>query len=252
MKQFVAAMAALVLATPMAMAMTIQDDGAMAIEAALADASRPEAEVQQDAGRHPGAVLEFAGLEPGWQVADLTAGSGYYSRILSTAVGADGHVYAHNPSWVAESYPEPNEALAALVATRENMTHVVAPTEGFSDGIDVPLDAVFMVLFYHDTLHDGTDRAAMNQAVYDALRPGGVYIVIDHHALDGAGEEVGNTLHRMEASLAEREVMAAGFVLDGQSDVLANPDDPRDISVFDPAIRRQTDRFVYRFRKPDM
>ena len=76
--------------------------------------------------------------------------------------------------------------------------------------------------------------------------------MIDHHAPEGSGAETGDTLHRMEASLAEAEITAAGFVLDGQSDVLANPDDPRDISVFDPAIRRQTDRFVYRFRKPDM
>ena len=252
MKHFAAALAALTLATPAALALRVQDDAPAMIEAALADESRPEQERAQDAGRRPGEVLMFAGLEPGWHVADLTAGAGYYTRILSGAVSADGHVYAHNPSWVAERFPEPNEALGAYAAEHANITHVVAPTEDFAAEIEEPVDAVFMVLFYHDTYFDGTDRAAMNQAIYDALRPGGVYIVIDHHAPEGSGAETGDTLHRMEASLAEAEITAAGFVLDGQSDVLANPDDPRDISVFDPAIRRQTDRFVYRFRKPDM
>ncbi|WP_203290836.1 class I SAM-dependent methyltransferase [Maricaulis parjimensis] len=252
MKRVLVAVSALFLAAPMAMAMRLQDDMPAMIEDALADESRPERDRQQDEGRHPADVLLFAGLEHGWHVADLTAGTGYYSRVLSTAVGAEGHVYAHNPSWVAERFPEPNEALAALTAERANMTHVVTPTEEFATDIEEPLDAVFMVLFYHDTLYDGTDRAAMNQAVYDALRPGGVYIVIDHHAPEGTGAEMGDTLHRMEASLVEEEVLAAGFVLDAESDMLSNPEDPRDISVFDPAIRRHTDRFVYRFRKPDM
>ena len=252
MKQIAVALAALTLMTPATLALRVDHHSSPAIEAALADDSRPATEREQDAGRHPGEVLMFAGLEPGWRVADLTAGAGYYSRILAGAVGPEGHVYAHNPSWVAERFPAPNEALGELAASIPNMTHVVAPIEAFADGIDAPLDAVFMVLFYHDTLYDGTDRAAMNQAIYDALRPGGVYVVIDHHAPDGTGAEMGNTTHRMEASLAEAEITAAGFVLDGQSDVLANPDDPRDVSVFDPAFRRNTDRFVYRFRKPEM
>ncbi len=252
MKQVTAALAALLLMAPAALAVRVQDDANSSIEAALADERRPDAERQQDAGRHPGEILAFAGVEPGWRVADLTAGAGYYSRILSVAVGPDGHVYAHNPSWVAERFPEPNAALGELAEAYGNMTHVVAPIESFAADIEAPLDAVFMVLFYHDTFYDGTDRAAMNQAIYDALAPGGVYIVIDHHAPDGTGADMGDTTHRMEASLAEAEITAAGFVLDGQSDVLANPDDPRDVSVFDPAFRRNTDRFVYRFRKPDM
>ena len=173
MKHFAAALAALTLATPAALALRVQDDAPAMIEAALADESRPEQERAQDAGRRPGEVLMFAGLEPGWHVADLTAGAGYYTRILSGAVGADGHVYAHNPSWVAERFPEPNEALGAYAAEHANITHVVAPTEDFAAEIEEPVDAVFMVLFYHDTYFDGTDRAAMNQAIYDALRPGG-------------------------------------------------------------------------------
>jgi len=247
-----ATIAALTLSVSALAAAQAEDSLPAHIAAALTDDMRPEADTELDAGRHPGEVIAFAGVEPGWHVADLTAGTGYYTRVLAASVGADGHVYAHNPDWVAQRFQETDAALAGLADSQANITHVVSPIAGFADDIDEPLDAVFMVLFYHDTIHDGTDRAAMNQAIYDALRPGGVYIVIDHHAQEGAGEAVADTLHRMEASLAESEVTAAGFVLDGQSDVLANPDDPRDISVFDPAIRRQTDRFVYRFRKPEM
>lgn len=221
------------------------------IERALADQSRPAEDRELDINRHPAEVLLFAGVERGWSVADLAASSGYYSRVLSTAVGENGRVYAHNPDWVAERFPEPNEALAALSAQRANMTHIVAPIPAFSAEIEDELDAVFMVLFYHDTVWAGTDRAAMNQAIFDALKPGGVFLVIDHHAAEGTGLAHVQDLHRIEAGSVLEEVTAAGFVLERESDMLANPADPRDISVFGEGIRRQTDRFVYLFRKPD-
>ena len=231
----------------------MMSDGMMpqSIEEAVADETRPEEDRLLDVNRHPAEVLLFAGIEHGWQVADLTAGAGYYTRVLSTAVGQEGHVYSHNPSWIADRYPEPNEALAGVAEARENVTHIVSPIEEFAAGIEAPLDAVMMVLFYHDTAWDETDRDAMNAAIYDALRPGGVYLVIDHHAPEGSGLEHVETTHRIDAAVVRAEIEAAGFELDAQSDMLANPDDPRDISVFDEEIRRMTDRFVYRFRKPE-
>ncbi|WP_300543892.1 hypothetical protein [Maricaulis sp.] len=255
MRHLFSAAAALALCTAASHATTVawQDVDTMpqSIENAVTDTGRPEEERLLDVNRHPAEVLLFAGVEAGWRIADLTAGSGYYSRVLSTAVGGDGHVYSHNPDWVAERFPEPNDALAALADERENMTHVVSPVADFANGIETPLDAVFMVLFYHDTAWDGTDRAAMNQAIYDALRPGGIYLVIDHHAPEGTGLEHVESTHRIDAVVVREEIMAAGFELDASSDMLANPDDPRDISVFDDSIRRMTDRFVYRFRKPE-
>lgn len=235
---------------------SVQDNSAPdsmpeAIERALADQSRPAEDRELDINRHPAEVLLFAGVERGWSVADLAAGGGYYSRVLSTAVGENGRVYAHNPDWVAERFPEPNEALAALSAQRANMAHIVAPLPEFSAAIDGELDAVFLVLFYHDTVWAGTDRAAMNQAVFDALKPGGIFLVIDHHAVAGTGLAHVQDLHRIDAADVLAEITAAGFVLDRQSDMLANPEDPRDISVFGEGIRRQTDRFVYLFRKPE-
>ncbi|MHA6287748.1 class I SAM-dependent methyltransferase [Maricaulis sp. CAU 1757] len=220
------------------------------IEGAVADASRPPEDRQLDVSRHPAEVLLFAGVEPGWKVADLSAGGGYYTRILSAAVGEAGHVYAHNAQWVADRFPDTDQGLANLAAERANVTHVVAPIEQFASGVEEPLDAVFMVLFYHDTGWDGTDRTAMNAAIFDALEPGGVYLVIDHHAPNGTGIDHVEDWHRIEADLVREEIMAAGFELDAESDMLANTEDGRQISVFDPEIRRQTDRFVFRFRKP--
>jgi predicted methyltransferase len=222
-----------------------------AIDRAVADASRPEGDRSLDVNRHPAEVLAFVGVEAGWRVADIVPGGGYYSRVLSTAVGEAGQVYAFNPTWVAERFGDANTALGELADTRVNMERLIGPIEGFDTQIEEPLDAVFMVLFYHDTGYDGTDRAAMNQSIYESLRPGGVYLVIDHHAPEGSGLEAVNTTHRIDADFVRDEVTAAGFVLDTQSDMLANAEDPRDISVFDPAIRRQTDRFVYLFRKPE-
>ncbi|OLF80691.1 hypothetical protein AWH62_14410 [Maricaulis sp. W15] len=241
------ALAALVAGPVMA-----QDDPMpTSIENAVADASRPEADRQLDANRHPAEVLLFAGVEPGWRIADLAAGSGYYSRVLSTAVGAEGHVYTMNPTWVAERFAETDAGLAAFAGERANMTHSSSAIEAFGDNVDGELDAVFMVLFYHDTAWDGTDRTAMNAAVFDALRPGGVYVVVDHRAVEGAGLTVVESLHRIEEAAVVEEITAAGFELDGSSDMLANPEDSREISPFDPSIRRQTDRFVLRFRKPE-
>ena len=218
---------------------------------AVQDESRPEEERALDANRHPAEVLDFAGIERGWAVADIVPGSGYYSRVLSTAVGDMGQVYSFNPSWVAERFSEGNEAMATMAEQRANLTHQVGQLETFGSDIDTPLDAVFMVLFYHDTGYDGTDRAAMNQAIYDALAPGGVYLVIDHHAVAGSGLDAVETLHRIDAGVVVDEVLAAGFEFAGESDMMANPEDPRDVSVFSPDIRRQTDRFVYAFRKPE-
>ena len=221
------------------------------IEAALADQDRPDEDRLLDVNRHPAEVLAFAGLEHGWQVADIVPGNGYYARVLSTAVGEEGHVYAFNPSWVAHDYPAANDALQTLADSRDNMSLVVDPVESFDTAVGAPLDAVFMVLFYHDTAYDGTDRAAMNRAIYNALRPGGVFLVIDHHAPDGSGITYVNDTHRIDAQVVRDEVRAAGFVLDAESDMLANPEDDHLSNVFEPDIRRHTDRFVYRFRKPE-
>ena len=117
---------------------------------------------------------------------------------------------------------------------------------------DQPLDVVFMGEEYHDFTipRFGVDVAAMNRRVFEVLKPGGLYVILDHQAADGAGISVSGSLHRIEAAELRRQVEAAGFVFDGESSAVRVPSDDHSLSVFDASIRGRTDRFVYRFRKP--
>lgn len=223
----------------------------MSLAERLADADRPEGDVELDAMRHPAEILSFVGVEPGWRVADLGAGGGYYTRVLSAAVGGDGHVHTQNFDWIVERFPNVSSAMDAMEAGHSNVSAHVTGEDAPLEGMETPLDAVFIVLLYHDVvLEPGEDLAAMNRAIYDGLRPGGLYVIIDHAARDGSGTEDLESLHRIDEALVRQQVEAAGFELHGESDILANPDDDRTLNVFEPAIRRQTDRFVLVYRKP--
>lgn len=228
------------------------------IVTAVNDSARPEADMQRDAGRHPAEILTFAGVQPGWRVADLGAGGGYYSRILSSAVGMEGEVVAENMDWIVERFPSADEAIAALAEERDNVTRLVSPVPSILDGYDNELDAAFMMLIYHDQawVQEGfeaptrEDRIAMNRSIFNALRPGGIYLVVDHRAEDGTGDSVIGDYHRIDEAFVREEIEAVGFELAGESGILSNPDDTRTISVFDPSIRGNTDRFVLLYRKP--
>ncbi len=231
---------------------------ALHIVTAVNDPGRPEVDMLRDAGRHPAEILTFAGVQPGWRVADLGAGSGYYSRILSSAVGTEGEVISENMDWLVESFPATDEAIIALAGERDNVTRLISPVPAILDGYDNELDAVFMMLIYHDQawqqddieMPDRADRIAMNRLIYNALRPGGVFLVVDHRAEDGTGDTVVGDYHRIDEAFVREEIEAAGFVLAAESDILSNPEDPRTISVFDTSIRGNTDRFVLLYRKP--
>ena len=183
------------------------------------------------------------------KVADVVAASGYYTEILASAVGPTGTVWAHNHRWVLERFGE--EGISKRLAKPGLANAVRWDRELEELGLPVAeLDAVLIVLFYHDTVWQGVDREAMNAEVWKALKPGGVYGVIDHHAEAGSGDRDVKTIHRIDAELVKREILAAGFVLDAESDVLRHAEEDRTKSVFDESIRGLTDRFVYRFRKP--
>ena len=130
------------------------------------------------------------------------------------------------------------------------MTRVTGALEDLT--FPEPLDVVFMGQEYHDFVIDrfGVDVARMNAAVFAALKPGGLYVILDHQSAPGAGISVSGTLHRIEGAELRREVEAAGFVFAGETSAVANPEDDHTLTVFDPAIRGKTDQFVYRFRKP--
>ena len=242
--------AALMLAATCANAASIPDN----IAAAVADANRPDADKQRDANRKPAETLAFTGVKPGEQVAELLPGGGYYTRIFSKAVGSSGHVYAVVPA------PFPNAPADApdfagrvkAIAADPNYSNVSVVVEPFSElAVPAPVDLVWTSQNYHD-LHNfpGLDVAMFNKMVFDDLKPGGIYLILDHRAEAGSGTRDTKTLHRIDPEAVKQEVLAAGFVFVGSSNLLQQAGDNHTLKVFDPTIRGKTDQFILKFRKP--
>jgi predicted methyltransferase len=220
--------------------------------AAVADANRAKEDVQRDAERKPADMLAFAGVKPGDKVADLIPGKGYFTRLFADVVGPKGVVYAYEPSEFAKFSKSPLPANGAHPdPARPNIVFLTGPVNAFTT--PEKLDIVWTSQNYHD-LKDSfaapADTVLVNKAVFAALKPGGVYIVLDHVASPGVADAT-ETLHRIDPAIVRKEVEAAGFVFDGETDVLRNPNDPHGVKVFAASIRGHTDQFVYRFRKPN-
>ena len=215
---------------------------------AIVDPRRPTNEVARDPLRRPRDMLEFIGLRPGQRIADIRPEEGYFSRLFAATVGPEGRVYAFVPNLTAG---RENGFADSMNADYGNVVRVNGALDAMS--FPEPLDVVFMGQEYHDfhMPQFQTDVAEMNRRVFAALRPGGLYVILDHSGLPGTGNSEVATLHRIEGDFLRREVEAAGFVFEGETRVLANPDDSRTIRVFDESIRGRTDQFVYRFRKPE-
>jgi predicted methyltransferase len=225
-----------------------------AIAAAIADPARPVTDIARDANRKPAAMLEFAGIKEGDKVADYAVGQGYFTRLFSAIVGPRGHVYGSVPNTL---YKYPNIVKGTAEVEAYLFTHPNASLN-FGGALDVArypehLDVFWISQNYHD-LKDKfmgpVDTAAFNRAVFAALKPGAVYILIDHVAAAGAPADVTETLHRIEPAVVRREVEAAGFKFVGESRLLANPSDPHTAGVFDPSIVGQTDQFIFKFTRP--
>src|SRR5579862_2148077 len=193
-------------------------------------------------------VVEFIGLKKGDKVADIVAGR--LTASLAQAVGPSGKVYAVETAEVAKAHPE---ALTRMKALASQSPNVIVSEEPVGSALPSGLDAVFIRQNYHD-LHDKfmgpADVPAFNKAVFAALKPGGVYVVLDHAAAAGSGPRATDTIHRIDEATVKTEVLAAGFKLDGESPILANPADDHTKGVFDPSVRNHTDQFLYRFKKP--
>ena len=223
------------------------------IEHAVSDGDRPAADTQRDADRKPGETLAFAGITRGEKVAELLPGGGYFTRILSKAVGPRGKIFALVPPRPANAATErPDMATRIKVVSDDphyaNVT-VLQPLVPLT--VPEPVDVVFTAQNYHD-LHNipDLDIAAFNKAVYDSLKPGGIYVVVDHSAEAGSQLRDTSTLHRIDQAAVKTEITAAGFKFVGSSDILANAADPRTAKIFDPSIRGKTDQFILKFRKP--
>lgn len=218
------------------------------IASAVASPERPPADRERDVDRKPAEVLRFFGIRPGMRVADCMTGAGYYAELLARVVGTEGRVYALNNPRIADVF---DKALDERLA-RPGLERVTKLTRELEDpGLPADLDAVLLVRFYHDFFWLRVDRMDFNKAVFTALKPGGVFGVIDHQAAAGSGSR-DVRLHRIDLELVKREISAAGFVLEEESDMLRHPEDTLDWSISADQSRRrdQTDRFVLRFRKP--
>jgi predicted methyltransferase len=224
-----------------------------ATRAVVGAPDRTDKDRELDTGRRPGELLAFAGITPGMHVAEIGAGLGYTSELLARAVGPNGVVYSENNKFVVERFADKpwSERLAKPV-----LKNVVRVDREFDDPLPPEaknLDAVFVVLFYHDTVWMGADRDKMNRAVLAALKPGGEYIVVDHSAKEGTGTNDVKTLHRIDERAVIDEVTRAGFQLATVGDFLRNPGDTRDWNDSPTAAadrRGKSDRFVLRFVKP--
>jgi predicted methyltransferase len=219
------------------------------IAAAVADDHRPSADTARDAARKPADMLAFAGVKPGDTVLEITPGGGYFTRILSKAVGPKGHVYAATPD-PASKFAEP--AVDAIAADPAYANVSVIRIDGPAMRALPPLDLIWTSQNYHD-MHLSMlklDVPALDRLWLSILKPGGELMVIDHVAAAGAPvTETADKLHRIDPAAARAEIEAAGFVFDGESDALRNSADPHTAIVFDPAIRGHTDQFVFKFRK---
>ena len=221
------------------------------VTAAINDTARPDEDKKLDEERLPSDMLAFAGIKPGMKVMDLIPGRGYFTRLFAKAVGDQGYVYSYQPTEF-DAFNKGKPAPIKAVATEyKNVSAIDAPINSLA--APELLDVVWTSQNYHD-LHDSfakpADLAIINKAVFAALKPGGLYIVLDHAAAAGSGLRDTETLHRIDEATVKQEVLAAGFKLVGESNVLRNPKDPHDKLVFDPSIRHHTDEFILKFMKP--
>ncbi|HEV7815058.1 MAG TPA: hypothetical protein VGP06_08150 [Janthinobacterium sp.] len=211
-------------------------------QAAIASPVRTDADRKDDARRKPAVFLEFAKVRPGIKVLDVSAGGGSTSALLALAVGAGGEVWAQGG--------KPSDALAKRLADhpQPNLHPLVAPYDNPVPAGAPPLDLVTLIMNYHDIVNTPANREAMNQHIYDALKPGGYFVVVDNAAKDGSGLRDTKTLHRIDEAALIAEVTKAGFVVDARSDYLHVADDPRDQPFF-KMNGRPDDKFALRFIK---
>lgn len=222
---------------------------------AVSAPGRDEADVKLDESRSPAAVLAFMGLEAGDAVLDIFAGGGYYSEIMGRAVGPDGSVIAVNPPQFTTS--DQSKAKWAGVAARQaNVTMVASQLPDYIPAAN-SIDFAMLHLIYHDFYWESEkfkfermDPAAVLTNLYAGMKPDGIVAVIDHVGSPGDPRAVVEKTHRIDPATARSDFLNAGFVLDGESEMFANPEDDLEINVFDPAVRGKTSRFVMRFRKP--
>jgi predicted methyltransferase len=217
------------------------------IARAVADTTRPKADTDRDALRLPAETIAFAGVKPGMKVAEFFPGGGYFTRPLSDVVGPSGHIYGiENAKW-----DDGSDARVAAAVKDHNVSMQMARFGDFS--LPEKVDLAWITQNYHDlhiAKYGPVDMAAFNRHVYDSLKPGGIYFILDHQANPGTGDAQIAALHRIEKSQVIREVEAAGFKLVAEGNALHHSADDHTKSVFDKSVRGHTDQYMLKFVKP--
>ena len=224
----------------------------LALSTATASAAAPEPAQSAAPSIDPAwkvpEVIAFIGVKAGDKVADVVAGR--LTASLAEAVGPTGTVYALETAEIVKAHPE---VMGKMKATATQFPNIIISADPVNSVLPSGLDAVFIRQNYHD-LYDKfmgpADVPAFNKAVFAALKPGGVYVVLDHVAASGSGISATETLHRIDPARVKADVLGAGFKFDADSSILANQNDDHTKMVFDPSVRGKTDQFLYRFRKP--
>lgn len=225
---------------------------AAATPSVAADPARA-GDVGKDATRKGPEIVAFAEVKPGQKVVDLIPGGGYFTRLFSLTVGSAGKVYAIWPDEYDKVSKPDSDTMRKMAAAAPftNVTVLTQPARAFS--VPEPVDLVFTSQNYHDypdPFMGKVDPAVLNAAVFKALKPGGLWVIVDHAGRPGTAMAETDTLHRIDVATVKQQVTAAGFVLEAESPLLANPNDPKTADVFDKSVRGRTDQFILKFRKP--
>jgi predicted methyltransferase len=221
-----------------------------AITKAVADSTRPKADRDSDAHRRPAETLAFSGVKSGEVVGEFLPGGGYYTRLLSDVVGPNGKVYALETTRWGQANVDSTKAVLSEKG-RGNVRFDAAAFGAFN--LPEKVDMFWTTLNYHDlhiAKYGTVDMVAFNKHVYDSLKPGGTYVIVDHVANPGTTDAEIAKLHRIDKAVVVKEVEAAGFTLAGESGALHRTTDDHTKPVFDPAVRGETDQFMLKFRKP--
>jgi len=221
--------------------------------AAVEADDRPEEDTKRDANRKPELMLEFSGIKHGDKIGELGAFRGYYTRILSHVVGPNGKVYAFNPDEYRNSTLAKGIEAMSSEPGHENIVSLTAPVEALN--FPSNLDMVWNTNNYHDFYfvrpgEGGIVAENVDRLIFEALKPGGIYFITDHSAVEGSDLD-GVEYHRIDEAVVKRNVLKVGFQFVEGSDILRNPDDPRDVMIFDESVSGKTDQFVLKFRKPE-
>lgn len=226
-------------------AATPADDAQAASEIyqqAVASPIRTAEDRDADAMRKPLAFLQFTQVRPGMRVLDVATGGGYTTQLLALAVGSTGKVWAQGPRM--------GKTLKERLAShpQANIVPVELPFQDPVPKAATRLDLITIIMNYHDIAYMPVDRAKMDKHLFNALKPGGHLVVLDHSAKPGTGTADAKTLHRIDEKVVRDEFQQAGFKLEQEDDSWRNPSDPRDQAFFNTSI--PTDKFALRFVKP--